>query len=54
MKDDRVRIKLVTDVPRSGEPVTYTKDSEWFVDAATAAALLLAGAAVKIPGKSAE
>jgi hypothetical protein len=47
-QDDRVTIKFVRDFQTSDGSVNYTKDSECLVDPATAAALLLAGAAVKV------
>lgn len=43
---DRVTIKFVRDLRVSDAPVIYTKDSEFSVHPATAAALLLAGVAV--------
>ena len=43
---NRVTIKFVQDLCISDGPVTYTKDSEFLVHPATAAALRLAGVAV--------
>lgn len=51
MNDHRVRVKFIKDVSSSDRSVKYTKDSEWLVDAVTAEALLLAGAAVKVSGQ---
>ncbi len=46
---DRVSIKIVNDVPRSGESTGFTKGSELLVHSTTAAALVLIGAAVQLP-----
>lgn len=54
MSGDWVGIRFIRDVRSSDKAVSYTKDSEWLVDAVTADALLLVGAAVKIPAKSAD
>lgn len=54
MPRDRVRIKFSRDVRSSDRRITYTKDSEWLVDAVTADGLLLVGAAVKVAGSQAD
>ena len=50
-QDDRVTIKFVRDFQTSDGSTNYTKGSECLVDPATAAALLLAGAAVKVSAR---
>ncbi|WP_407685410.1 hypothetical protein [Mycobacterium sp. HUMS_1102779] len=46
--DDQVTIKFVRDFQTSDGSVSYTKGSEFRVDAATADALLLAGVVVTV------
>ncbi|MCV7353253.1 hypothetical protein [Mycobacterium parmense] len=52
--DERVTIKFVRDFQTSDGSVTYTKGSEFLVDAATADALILAGVAVTVSARMAE
>ncbi|BBZ43265.1 hypothetical protein MPRM_05460 [Mycobacterium parmense] len=47
-------IKFVRDFQTSDGSVTYTKGSEFLVDAATADALILAGVAVTVSARMAE
>jgi hypothetical protein len=46
---DLVWIKFIRDVRFGGSSIDYSSGSQWRVDVATASALILVGAAVRVP-----
>jgi hypothetical protein len=49
MSLERVSVRLINDVRPIGGSTSFKQGSEWLVDAAAAAALVLSGAAIQLP-----
>jgi hypothetical protein len=49
MTNDQVNIKIVDDIPATGETGVPKKGSELLVDSTTATALVFSGTAIQLP-----
>jgi hypothetical protein len=49
MANERVRVKIVSDLPADGDTPGLAAGTELVVDSTTAAALVLSGAAIELP-----